>query len=483
MEFAEDNLIKRHGFDYGPCEGGNYDMSTAYLTRWTGPLLESEDPYLNLPDPTTLPPSKHVQDVLFIPPRSGPTDNDNIKEAVMTYGGVCTSFYWNSGYYRSSSRTYYYSGSTSPNHGVVIVGWDDDKAVSGAPGPGAFIIKNSWGSGWGEGGYFYISYYDSWVGKDNALFTAEPVDNFDNIYQYDPLGRIGGVGYYSNTAWGANIFTSDSSEMLQAAGFYTATPDTEYQVYIFRNPTSGPINPSGYECVTTGTIPVPGYHTVTLSEPVGLSPGERYSVVVRLTTPGYNYPIPVEMPIGGGSPLLGYTGSATANPGESYISPSGSYWSDLTDSFSNTNACIKGYTTIGGPPVAEFVGTPGTGVGPSKVRFTDLSSGAGISHWDWDFGDGSPNSTDQNPSHTYETEDTYSVSLTVTNDYGSNSITKTDYISVVPPPPFLAGGWSYRKLHTIAGSPEGDLRLPDEGRRPSHHRNRLRRGRIHQHEL
>ncbi|HQC13137.1 MAG TPA: S8 family serine peptidase, partial [Methanoregulaceae archaeon] len=262
--FAEDNLIKRHGFDYGPCAGGNYDMSTAYLTRWTGPLLESQDPYLTSPDPTTLPPSKHVQDVMFIPPRSGSLDNDDIKEAVMTYGGVCTSFYWNSAYYNSGAKTYYYSGSASPNHGVVIVGWDDYKITNaGSSKPGAFIIKNSWGSGWGEGGYFYMSYYDSKVGRDNAVFTGEPVDNYDNIYQYDPLGRTTGVGTGSSTTyWGANVFTATRLEMLQAVGTYASSPNTEYWIYIYRNPTSGPINPAGYECYTTGTIAIPGYHTI-----------------------------------------------------------------------------------------------------------------------------------------------------------------------------------------------------------------------------
>ncbi|HUU75418.1 MAG TPA: S8 family serine peptidase, partial [Methanoregulaceae archaeon] len=460
-DFSENNLIRTHGFDYGPCEGGNYDMSAAYLARWSGPLRESDDPYWSTPSPTDLPPVKHVQEILFIPPKGGPLDNDNIKEAVMTYGGVSISFYWSTSYYNLGSRTYYYSGSANPNHGVVIVGWDDNKAVSGAPGPGAFIIKNSWGSGWGEGGYFYISYYDTLAGKDNAVFTAVPITNYDTIYQYDPLGRTAGVGYYSNTAWGANIFTAESDEMLNAVGFYTLSPNTEIQVYIYRNPTSGPINPAGYESTTSTTFSIPGYHTLELIQPVELSSGDRYSIVIRLVTPGYNYPIPVEMPIGEGSPLLGYSGGATANPGESYFSHYGSSWEDLTSSYANTNVCIKGYTEIGlpVPPDADFTALPETGHYPLNVQFTDVSTSSPTS-WAWDIdGDTVTDYTTQNPVHTYEEEGLYTVSLTVENAYGSDSVTKVDYIEVTPPPPpppFL-DGWTYRKLHIIAGSPDGDL--------------------------
>lgn len=44
-DFSENNLRSRHGFDNGPCDGGNHWMSTAYLGRWEGPILETQDPY------------------------------------------------------------------------------------------------------------------------------------------------------------------------------------------------------------------------------------------------------------------------------------------------------------------------------------------------------------------------------------------------------------------------------------------------------
>jgi PKD repeat protein len=85
------------------------------------------------------------------------------------------------------------------------------------------------------------------------------------------------------------------------------------------------------------------------------------------------------------------------------------------------------------PPVAAFNGSPTTGITPLPVAFTDNSTGAPTS-WAWTFGDGGT-STAQNPSHVYTVAGTYSVTLQVTNGLGSDTITKTDYITVTPPPP------------------------------------------------
>jgi PKD repeat protein len=83
------------------------------------------------------------------------------------------------------------------------------------------------------------------------------------------------------------------------------------------------------------------------------------------------------------------------------------------------------------PPTANFSATPTTGDAPLAVAFTDLSTSSPTS-WSWTFGDGGT-STAQNPSHTYAAAGTYTVSLTVTNAGGSDTATKTDYITVSTP--------------------------------------------------
>jgi PKD repeat protein/subtilisin family serine protease len=82
----------------------------------------------------------------------------------------------------------------------------------------------------------------------------------------------------------------------------------------------------------------------------------------------------------------------------------------------------------GAPPTADFSGSPTSGCVPLTVNFTDLSSGD-ITDWSWDFGDGG-NSVLQNPSYIYQNPGTFTVSLTVTGPSGSDTETKTDYITV-----------------------------------------------------
>ncbi len=86
------------------------------------------------------------------------------------------------------------------------------------------------------------------------------------------------------------------------------------------------------------------------------------------------------------------------------------------------------FGTAPAPPVANFAGSPASGSYPLTVNFTDLSTGAPTS-WSWNFGDGGT-STAQNPSHTYNSIGTYTVSMTATNAYGSDPETKTGYITV-----------------------------------------------------
>ena len=80
-------------------------------------------------------------------------------------------------------------------------------------------------------------------------------------------------------------------------------------------------------------------------------------------------------------------------------------------------------------PVANFWGSPKSGNLPLNVTFTDISTGTPTA-WTWSFGDGTTNSTVKNPVHTYNKAGKYTVTLTVNNTAGSNSLKKSGYIDV-----------------------------------------------------
>jgi C1A family cysteine protease len=347
-DFSENNMKNSHGFDLLPCQGGNSFISTAYLSRWSGPLADANDPYspsqsgsavVTVPNSAAL---YHVQEVLYVPGRSGSLDNQNIKTMLVEKGAVYSSVHWEDFLYSPSTAAYYYSGSSAANHAVTIVGWDDaydlNKFSSRPPGNGAFIVKNSWGPSWGENGYFYVSYYDRQIGRDNAVFIAEPVSNYYHIYQYDPLGWVASYEDVGDTAYFANIFTAQAEEDITAVAFYTPSLNAQYKILLYKGVGNTPVSGSALSS-QSGSINIPGYHTITLSQPVRVKQGEKFSVVVKLTTPGNNYPVAIEYP------YPGFSSRATARSGESYVSSNGVVWTDLTTQYSNSNVCLKAFSS------------------------------------------------------------------------------------------------------------------------------------------
>ncbi|MCX7861506.1 MAG: PKD domain-containing protein [Bacteroidales bacterium] len=106
---------------------------------------------------------------------------------------------------------------------------------------------------------------------------------------------------------------------------------------------------------------------------------------------------------------------------------------------------LSGYDPNGNtnPPVANFSATPTTVQAGSTVQFTDLSTNY-PTEWEWTFPGGIPStSTIRNPSVVYTTPGTYAVTLKATNQYGSNTKTVTNYITVTaytpPSNPIIIG--------------------------------------------
>lgn len=392
--FSEKNLANLAGFDYDiPDGGGNMWMSAAYLTRWNGPVNEATDPYPSGYTWSTsdiYSPVEHVQNIVFFPGRLSRADTTGIKKVLTTQGAVYSSFYWHSSFYNTTHTSYYEPVSASDpssggGHAVTIVGWDDSWKTSNfttvPDGPGAWIVKNSWGTDWGDGGYFYMSYYDKYFGSavqssgeywDTGMFTGESTSNYNALYSYDTHGDV--QDYYvtiPKTGSFANVFTATSPGNLAAVGFYTTDLNVPCTISIYKNPASGPADNTTPAARFSTTLPDMGYHTVAI--PAGLrvpvTTGDKFSVVVQVTNPTNNYFIPTEFN------YPGYTSGITSQYGQSYVLGS-SGWEDWKNLVDNSHICVKAYTTPL-PDEADSGGDSGSsGVGGStEVTVSGIAAG------------------------------------------------------------------------------------------------------------
>jgi C1A family cysteine protease len=345
QEFSVDHMTMSNSFNANQYDGGEYTMGMAYLSAWQGPVYEADDPYGDGDSDDTLEAVKHVQEIQII----GEKDFEGIKEAVFLYGGVESSLYstikssqGSSDYYNNETSAYCYSGTESPNHDIVIVGWDDSYPASNfntePEGDGAFICQNSWGEEFGEDGFFYVSYYDSNIGTHNVVYTrVEDTDNYDNIYQSDLCGWVGKIGYDKEEIYGANVYEAKSNEEICAAGFYATGQNTSYDVYIVGDFEDESSFDTRYK-VAEGTLKNAGYYTIDFDEPYAVDAGERYAVVVYVNTPDSTHPMAIEYDTG--DPLLN---GVDLDDGEGYISLNGANFINVKEK-RDCNLCIKAFT-------------------------------------------------------------------------------------------------------------------------------------------
>lgn len=343
MDFSEKHMRNTHGFDWGPSEGGTRTVSTAYLARRSGPVLEKDDPYdiYGSNSPEDLPVVKELTRAIFIPDRRDSNDNQLLKKMIMENGGVYSAIMGGDEHLNKTTMAHNYQGSSAPNHAITIVGWDDNYSKKNfkitPPGDGAWICKNSWGTGWGkQGGYYYVSYYDKNIGSQNSQYILEDVKEHEQIWQYDKLGMTSQVGMGEESYY-ANVFGPTKEDTyLRNVGLWTSANNCEYEVYINTNvDKNGGL--SKKESIGYGTMEYAGYEKVKVDDTF-IPKGSKFAVIVRMKTPGYKYPIPIERPI------KGFSSKVDSNPGESFVSKDGQKWTDLTNQIKNANVSLKAFT-------------------------------------------------------------------------------------------------------------------------------------------
>ena len=266
------------------------------------------------------------------------------------------SYYFDASYKTDSSD----NGFRNVDHGVTIVGWDDDYAKENfaitPPADGAWIVKNSWGDDWGNNGYFYLSYYDLSI-NDFAAFEAERIDydrngatihEYDNIYQYDGTGYGNGVmSLPKHQCAGANFFTARGNETLRAISTYSMIGNVTVSYSVYINPTSS-TNPTTGILAESGSIDYKyaGYYTIDLNTPIKLKKDDKYAVTIEIKytnndTPTYIIPFEYNS---------GNTYNIEKTKGVSSIYILGNWTAIENDTVINSsqllgNTLIKAYTT------------------------------------------------------------------------------------------------------------------------------------------
>jgi C1A family cysteine protease len=329
-------------------EGGDYRVATAYISRLEGAVRDVDGQSFSSP------PARANGDWHYYYPDHvewySAGDNlqriNAIKQAVIDYGvmGTCLCY---DGQFLDYNYNHYQppTSNVPPNHAVAIVGWDDDHVVPAAPGNGAWLIKNSWGSGWGYGGYFWISYYDKWCGQEPEMgavsFREVHPMTWEKAFYHDYHGWR---DTFESITEAFNKFVPDAATSLKAVSFFTAADSAEYTVKIYDDFDGTSLQ--NELASQTGSFDVHGLHTVYLDAAVSLAAGDDFYIYLSLSLGGHPYDRTSDVPVLLGSRYRTVVESS-ANPDESYYFDNGA-WHDFYNyddpsGFDNSgNFCIKG---------------------------------------------------------------------------------------------------------------------------------------------
>ena len=349
----------KDGVKYLPTAGYNYlsmggDPSFIYHTyaNWVGAADEKTAPYSEaaatlesgLSNDIAMKDSAHLRNFYIV----NKADRKYIKQLIKEYGGVGMSYYDDNQYYDYSTNSYYSTVSDNTNHAISVVGWDDDK-VTNSSNKGAWLVRNSWGSDeYSHFGYFWMSYdepsiYDRVYALDCVSDTGSSDDDFyDHNYQYD-LSAYSQYGWIGNgtSSTIANIFTATGTQLLKAVGVETQNPNINYTVSIYTDIADSSNPESGTLVRTqTGSFTYQGFHTIKMDNPLTLTKGKTFSVVIKLESmdgkSGAYYVMESKYNLGNAASW--YCGG---EKGQSFYYNYG--WRDMVESMGG-NVRIKAYT-------------------------------------------------------------------------------------------------------------------------------------------
>ncbi len=339
-EYNNDDIVPFDSSGLQVHMGGDYLVTAAYLSRGDGAVRDIDGQSYGTP-PARTDSSYHYYYARYIEwysVKDSLNQIETIKQKLMEHGAIGTCMCYSPSFINSNFMHYQppYT-SADPNHAITIVGWNDIVSTQ-APYPGAWLCKNSWGTGWGQSGYFWISYYDKHAGRHPEMGAisfqdVEPMQ-YNHIYYHDYHGwRDTKVD--CNSAF--NAFIANKHETIKAISFYTASDSVNFEAVIFGTFVSGQLLDT--LCHASGHINHTGFHTIDFNNSVPIKPGDSIYAYVYLDQGGQPYDRTSDIPVllGGGSRTIV---KSSASPGQSYYYADGS-WQDFYFEDTTANFCMK----------------------------------------------------------------------------------------------------------------------------------------------
>ncbi len=266
---------------------GHIEQTTALLSMWQGPI-GGDKPAADVWENSLY---RFESANLISSGRDGEARISEIKRAIAEYGAVTASCYYDGG-----TKQYYNDAGVKNGvpHAITLVGWDDDIDKSlFSPGQvtrnGGWLVKNSYS----DNGYFWLTYESKIATTTAWTFTYAPKDSYDYNYYYDNNEDSFGLLKLKQFAnvYEAKKGTDEKEEFVEAVNVGFVGNDVNVKIKVYTN-----LSGWGQTSVEKGTLAAEkaqtfkygGYNTIKLDNPVKVSVGTYFSIVVEVSNPDGN---------------------------------------------------------------------------------------------------------------------------------------------------------------------------------------------------
>lgn len=271
--------------------GGKYDYAVRSLGSYLGAVPEDVAPYPDAAIP--LSDSGEAYEAACIRLKGASAfpadDRDLLKRMILQYGAAGITYCSSISFYEYSTAAQYCPSDMRADHAVTVIGWDDDYRRENfkirPEADGAWLVQNSWGTVFGDQGFFWLSYEDASI-AENAYVLEAGSEFYDYIYQCDNT-----VLDHWETARGelraANCYTLEGTwgcqETLRAVNVTVPAGGVSYRLDLYD--LSGGKNLGEQALLpepVTGQIAWPGNVTIELPEGLVMAYGSRVGVALTL---------------------------------------------------------------------------------------------------------------------------------------------------------------------------------------------------------